>query len=296
MMTIAPASTVARVGTINFFGTHIGAWAEEPNGDVARRRLRSVLGHMSKRGFAVERDPKVARDYPTIANGYYVARRGDLEFAAEAAGRSFSIEFFPRGGRYEHDKFARLPRAMQLVCAVELRHVLRKMIALGFALDERQGVKSADLLAVLRHAQGRTNEGDPLAEFNRGWGADRFERDTSGWPVPRESGSYNCDRDRVPLVTGEEVYTRQNGRLYRGVARPAVNGSWMLLSNGSAVSVAPQKVFRCADPSAEPRRLVPGQGRRLRLELEKALKANAFRRVETLARLLAEMPSEGGDR
>lgn len=292
-------------GTINFFDTHIGAW-EEPPGPVRElalpalyERFRSVLARLrDHRGFRVHQDTTA---HPRIRRCYYVGRKGDLEFCAEAHGRTFKIEFFqnvnvenPNGGRYDYGKFARMPRTMQLACAVEMSHVLRKLNELGYVLEgTRQGITSADLLAVLRHAQGRTDEGDPLANFNRGWSSHRFERDASGWPtVAAVSSGWPKDRDGRPLVSGETMYCRQRGRLFRGIARPGPNGQWHLISNGSDACVQPRDLFRCEDPSAEPRRLVPGQLRRVRAELERALRANAYQRVETLSRVARALTAE----
>lgn len=310
-----PAASSAR-GTINFYGTHIGAWEEKtPDGYVdsgVYERFRSLLARLrDQRGFRVQQDQSVSK---IIRRCYYVGRKGDLEFHAEAGGRTFKIEFFQNvnvenrnGGRYDFRKFERMPRTMQLACAVEMSHVLRKLIELGYVLEgRRQGVTSANLLAVLRHAQGRTDEGDPLAAFNRGWNFEgdwerggRFERDASGWPTAAavSCGWPSKDRDGRTLVSGEMMYCRRDGRLFRGVARPGPNDQWHLISHGRDVCVPARELFRCEDPSAEPRRLVPGQPRRVRAELEKALQANDYRRVEALARVARSIggtPPAGG--
>lgn len=300
----APPLSVAPprpLGTINFFETHIGAWEENVDTPAIRGRFRSVLARLrDHRGFRIVQDESV---HKLIRPGYYNGRKGALEFRAEQSGRTFSIEFFQNvnienrnGGRYDFRKFERMPRTMQLACAVEMSHVLRKLLELGYVLEgTRQGITSANLLAVLRHAQGRTDEGDPLMQFNRGWNFDsdwkrggRFERDESGWPTVK---AVCCgtpkDRDGRLLVSGETMYCRRKGRLFRGVARPAPNGQWVLLSHGRMVHVHERELFRCEDPSAEPRRLVPKQRERLRVELEKSVKANAYRHVEALARVLA---------
>lgn len=291
-----------RTGTINFFETHIGAWEEHVDTPAIRSRFRSLIARLrDHRGFRVRQDESV---HKLIRHGNYNGRKGDLEFYADQSGRMFQITFFQNvsnvenrnGGRYDFQKFERMPRPMQLACAVEMSHVLRKLLELGYVLEgRRQGITSAELLPVLRHAQGRTDEGDPLAAFNRGWNFEsdwerggRFERDASGWPtVPAVCcGSYSKeDRDGVPLVSGETMYCRRHGRLFRGVVRPSPNGQWIVLSHGHGVHVQARELFRCADPSVEPRRLVPDQPKRVRAELEKALKASAYRRVETLARV-----------
>ncbi|WP_146653968.1 hypothetical protein [Labilithrix luteola] len=260
-------------------------------------RFLSVLARLrDHRGFRVHQDQNVNK---RIRRCYYVGRKGDLEFHAEAVGRTFKIEFFQNvnvenrnGGRYDFDKFARMPRTMQLACAVEMSHVLRKLLELGYVLEgTRQGITSAELLPVLRHAQGRTDEGDPLATFNRGWGEDRFERDQSGWPTATSvnSGYGGKDRDGRPLVSGETMYCRRGGRLFRGVARPGPNDNWILISHGRGVHAQARELFRCEDPAIETRRFVPGQPKRVHAELQKAMKANAYRRVEALARVARKL-------
>jgi hypothetical protein len=293
-------------GTINFFKTHIGA-REESVTETVLQRFRAVLGHLVRRGWWVQRDPGVAA---RLAGSHYVGRKGQLEFAAHTMGRMFEFEFFQNvnvenrhGGRYDFDKFTRMPRPMQLACAVEMSHVLKKLLALGYVLEgTRQGIVSADLLAVLRHAQERTDEGDPLAAFNRRWNFEsdwqcggRFERDASGWPSAKETGAWGSkDRDGCAIVSGETLYCRRHGRLFRGVVRPNMNNMWILISHGRCVYVPAWELFRCKDPSAEPRRFVPGQAERVRAELEKALQAKKYRRVETLARVAEQLAEEEG--
>lgn len=293
------------LGTIAFHDTCIGAWEEkDPDafvGSGVYERFRSLLARLrDHRGFRVHQDKSV---HARIRRGYYSGRKGDLEFYARASGRMFEIEFFQNinvesrnGGRYDYGKFARMPKTMQLACAVEMSHVLRKLLEMGYVLDgRRQGIASADLLPVLRHAQGRTDEDDLLAKFNRSWGNHRFGRDESGWPTVAavNSGYPARDRDGHPLVSGETMYCRHYGRLFRGVARPEPNNQWHLLSHGGDVCVQARELFRCDDPSAEPRRLVTGQLQRVRKELEKALKANAYRRVEALARVARGLEDGG---
>lgn len=295
------------LGTINFFETHIGAWEEvKPDAFIHTpmyERFRSVLARLrDHRGFRIHQDTSVDR---LIRRGYYLGRKGDLEFRAEAAGRTFHIEFFqnvvvenPNGGLYDFQKFKRMPRAMQLACAVEMSHVLRKLTELGYILEgTRQGSTRTDPLSVLRHAQGRTDDGDPLAQFNRQWNFEsdwkhggRFERDESGWPTVK---AVCCgapkDRDGQPLVSGEVMYCRHAGRLYRGVARPMPNDEWTLISNGDSIIVQARDLFRCNNPADEPRRLVPKQFDRVRAELRKAVKAGSYRRVESLARVARKL-------
>lgn len=297
------------LGTINFFDTHIGAWEETEDYDSVEKRFRSLMEHLRRRGFEVNQDASVAL---IIRHHYYLGSKGDLEFRAETHGRMFQVEFFqnlvvehPSGGYYESRKFKRMPRTMQFQCVVEMSHVLHKLLELGYILEgTRQGIVSADLLSVLRHAQGRTDEGDPLAQFNRSWNfpsdwktGGRFQRDASGWPTIASVAQYdsNKDKDGLPLVSGEMMYCRHEGRLYRGIARPAPNSSWMLISNGSSVSVHAKALFRCDNPANLPRRYMSNQKVRVRGELDKALKANNYKRVATLACVLSRLEAPKGN-
>lgn len=300
-VTFQPTADEPRAqGKIIFHRTHIGAWEEDVDKAAIRGRFRSLLARLrDHRGFRIRQDQRVSK---LIRPGYYEGRKGDLEFYAQQSGRMFEIDFFQNinvvnrnGGRYDFDKFELMPRPVQLACVVEMSHVLRKLIEMGYVLDDpRHGITRTDLLAVRRHAEGRTDEGDPLAQFNRRWNFEgdwkrggRFERDESGWPSAKETDSWaSKDRDGRRLVSGEAMHCRRNGRLFRGVVRPNMNDMWIVISHGRCEYVHASEIFQC-DPSTEPRRFVPGQAARLRQELEKALKAKEYRRVEAIARVLA---------
>lgn len=282
----------AQIGTINFFDTHIGAWEDHVDGPAIHDRFRSVIARLvDHRGFRMHQDASVPK---TIRKCYYQGRKGDLEVRAECTGRTFNFVFFqslnvenPYGGRHDFNKFGRMPRPMQFACVVEMCHVLRKLVELGYVVDGRHGLSRIDPLSVLRHAQGRTDEGDPLGTFNIAWRADRFARDESGWPTAESVGAVGAkDRDGLPVEAGSIMFCRdRGGRLFRGVARPTPNEQWVLLgpSGTSARTWSTKALFRSAD--REPRRFVPGQRDRVLKELQDELKKKNFDRVEALARV-----------
>jgi hypothetical protein len=306
---------VNRTGTINFFESHIGLWEETVDEPAMRRVLRSILARLTDhRGWKFVVDPEVAAKYPRLARTHFYGRKGDLECNAETVGRTIRIEFFqnvanvdnPHGGRYCSQKFQRMPRPMQLACAIEMAHVLRKAVELGYVLEgRRHGITSTDLLAVLRHAEGRTDENNPLAKFNRGWNFDsdwerggRFERDADGWPSAKEYAHWPArDRDGVRIRSGDVVYVRHEGRLFRGIARPNMNDMWIVISPATASAPATlvyetaRRLFRCEHPDQEPRRLIPNQAGRLTAELDAAVKAKRYPRVVALARTLEALAS-----
>ena len=305
-----------RMGTINFFDTHLSTWEEAVDEPAMHAVLRDVISRLvHHRGFKFQQDPHTLKHYPSLAKSHFYGRKGDLECSANTCGRVVEFDFFqnvanidhPNGGQYCSGKFRRMPSTMQLQCAVELAHVLRKFVELGYVLDgHRQGIINTDLLAVLRHAQGRSDEDDPLAAFNRQHNFEsdwkrggRYQCDPSGWPAESE---YLCwpsrDRGGNPIRSGDVVYVRHHGRLFRGIARPNMNDMWLVIS--PATASAPAEVvceqarclFRCEAPDQEPRRLVPGQDERLERELRRAVQRLDFHRVATLATVLARRAPE----
>jgi hypothetical protein len=288
----------ASIGTINFFGSHIGAWEADVT-DGVYERFRSTLARLvDHRGFRATQDPSA---HKLLRSGRYDGRKGDLFFRAECTGRTFSFEFFGEGGRYQYDRFVRMPKPLQYAGAVEMSHLLRKLGELGYAgFDRRHEPAGIDPLSVLHHARGE-DRGTPLERFNRLWnfGSDwarggRFERDESGWPSARSmlEGRREVDADGLPVEVGSLMYCRDDrGRLFRGVARPCPNGQWILLgpSETTARAWAAKDLFR--DIDGAPRRFVRGQKERLRKEIDEALKAENYGRVAVLARAVQGVAS-----
>lgn len=281
--------------------------------DAALALGRAMVERLRLRGFDIDRDQEHDRQYKTLRGLRWLGRKGDLEVVVELGARSSSAEFFQNvanvenshGGRYEFDKFKRMPRAMQLQCAVEMAAVLRALVDRGSdlgAIDHRWPATDYDLsrlpLSILRIADGRTRrEESPLEQFNRLWGAERFKRDETGWPSSSEYWSWpSRDRDGKPLRAGDMKYFRPNnysgpGKGYLMCAQvfPGVNGEWFPIANGVIVArlLHAKDFFDCESPELEPRRSVPKQRDRLEAELRVALDHKEFRRVRALADVLA---------
>lgn len=56
-------------------GTHVGVWEDEVDEDGLLLVIRGVLGHLSKRGWKVERDPDTQHNYPEIAHCFFCGRK-----------------------------------------------------------------------------------------------------------------------------------------------------------------------------------------------------------------------------
>lgn len=281
--------------SIRFVGTHIGAWSEGGVSELVNRsRMCEVLEELEYRGWKVGPDEEVLRRYPSISKNHMAGSKGDLSFVSEAHPAVFSLTVFqttdigdnPYGPRHDIYKFQRMTPVQKRKCAVDMTHVLRALVKMGYRLDDQSKVDPLTPLNVLRRAEGCLNDGDPLAKFNETWTSTRFDRDESGWPTAEEMyADRRRDRDGLPIEVGSVMYARdRGGRLFRGIARPLPNEQWALLSNGRKCDgyITARDLFR--SPDGEPRRFIPGQSDRVMRELEGALKSKKLRRVEVLAR------------
>lgn len=280
-------ATFPRTGGIHFHDTNVSFWEEIPNGTERETVFRGVqtafgrlLDHLRSRGFTVEPDRKVDK---VIRRWYWIGRKGHLEFHAQTSGRTAEVEFFqslafenPNGGRYDFDKFRKLPRFLRLRCAVEMIHLIRAMQGLGYTFGQRSDLHEPLARAVLRKAERREEEGlSPLERFNRSWGADRFERGDDGWPTAREIQSCNRrDRDGALLSNGDVRYFRHHdGRLVRGRVFTNMGNMWAVVHpDGTPITyVSSGELFSTDRPDLLPRRVTrESQVSRVSRELGKA--------------------------
>lgn len=308
-----------RTGTINLFDTHLGLWEEIP----AQERnfgvfwppmmgvFKALRGVLYQRDWKLWQDPKTS---PLIRCGHWLGRKGDLEMVLECSGRSITVEFFQNvanvensnGGRYDFNKFSKMPRTMRLLCVVEMFHLVRWALDAGYIVPTtshdhtmpRLALNEPLLLSVGRAMENRMARVDgetPLQQFNRQWGDRRFSRDETGWPVQSDSNAYVYrDADKQQMKPGDVRYFYQRHkprRLMRGRVYPSMNGMWTIhLADGSVFgNENAGQFFSTEHPDLIPRRLVDSaedHTKRLRIELDKATKAKAWKRVQSLARVL----------
>ena len=302
------STTMPRVGEVHVIPTHVAVWEEGEHGRIDEHGMRCVFGLILKglvaRGWTIERDPNVVKNYPSIANCHWVGSKGNLHAVMSTGGRTASIDFHvegsttvidglgpnENGGRYSFDKFKRMTPYQQRVCVIEMGHVVNNMLALGYVprADSRLELTALNM-SILRINQDKRDASDPLAYFNRSWGADRFKRDESGWPVLSEYGNYNNDRDGLQLINGQVKHFRRNGYLMRATVFTSMNSMWLAFYAGTVYHLSGHELFSCDDPTVLPRRLVPKQVNRVKEELDKALKRSDYKRVSVLAKVLEKM-------
>lgn len=97
--------------------------------------LHRVFNMLRNEGFEIEKDKNVPK---IIRKSHFVGRRGDLEFYAERYPRGFRIEFFqnvnfenPNGGRYDFEKFQKMPYLIRLQYIKYMNKIVRIMNQLG---------------------------------------------------------------------------------------------------------------------------------------------------------------------
>jgi hypothetical protein len=296
-----------REGEIRIHNSSVHFWEEHvPQGAFTTMNLAlcKVVNMLRRGGWKVHHAHAHLPEGSSIERYHWAGKKGDLEFHAGASGRHFEIEFYqnvafenPNGGRYDFAKLrqmARVSPALRLQCLAEMWRVLCVGAAIGYVLCEKDGFRTRALepsLALFRDlAERGASRGTPLDQFNRGWGSDRFDRDETGWPSPKEISSCwrQHDRQGNQITQGVTKHLRVNGRLARGQVFGGINGNWELVSNGREIAWSrhAQEFFDCEHPELEPRRAFPDQAARLEKELAKAVEAKNYRRVAAIGAVL----------
>ncbi len=303
-----PMPSPWRQGTMVLHDTTFGIWEEHVDDGALTRVMRSYLSRMRTRGWKVVRDAEADKHYKIISDNFRNASKGELRAHIQLSGRHFEILIYqdkhnvenPNGGRYDFDKFERMPRPMQSLAVVELAALVGKGLELGYTVDDRVKIDPAHMLLDVKRIMSDPNRSkrSPLDKWRDGWGKSwcRSPKDVDerGWPMPHVyayCGKPCLDRDGVPIECGDVRYFREKGRLYRGVCWPNMNGNWLVYYGGGphdwgyAVKHN-NELFQCERPDLEPRRAFHDHRARVQKILAAAVKAEQWGRVATLGKVL----------
>lgn len=297
---------LARTGHVHGYDTILSVWEENTREEEMFGVFGAVCSHLHARGFTVRACPETQQRYPTLSRTTRVGRKGDLEYKMNLHGRSLEVAFFqnvtncenPCGGYYDFNKLGRMTRTMRLQCLTEMTCLARRFLAMGYVLGRRAFPDPTLSLAfAVRYLAEQRKPARPLDDFNARWNSDydwakggRFKRDETGWPVASEYSAYNTDRDKKPIRNFEVKYYRHwNGYLHRAQVFTNMNNMWMCESGAGRHYVSSRELFDCERPELLPPRLKQAPMDRLKLELEKALKAENYERVATLGGVMKRL-------
>lgn len=175
-----------------------------------------MLEMMRGRGFTVGSDPRIDRDYAILSKDHFAGSKGDLLFIADKYNTGARIEFYQEinvenrnGGRYDFNKFKKMPYLIQKRFLVERKHVEYFLLQEGLSCDSDPELKTS--YDKVFHK---------LNEPSRHWKSDNLP-------------DYNAlDKDGVRINNGEVKYFRdRKGVLMRGTVYHNINNMWWMIVN-----------------------------------------------------------------
>ncbi len=183
--------------------------------------LNQVFEMLTQRGFAIQTDQRILRDYPSLADTHWEGANGDLLFKSEIYPAGFKLEFYqeintenPCGGFYDFDKFKRMPYLIRCQYILTRKCICELLDAAGYTNNAETEYKySFDKVMGKIKSSCHYKEGKELPEY--------------------EIESYNAkDKDGKQLRNGQIKYFRDHkGRLQRGTIYHNINNMWWVVIN-----------------------------------------------------------------
>jgi hypothetical protein len=190
--------------------------------------LHRLINFMISRGWAIEHDKDV---HKIIRKDFWYGRKGDLEVYAHRYPRGFEFEFCqnivftnPNGGRYDFDKFDKMPYMIKLLFLNETRHMkaFLETIVPGIVDDTRIEYKLVADKIKAHYIESWHHSQKSMDEF-----------ELSDLDGQTNEYSYNhTDRDKKIIYNGQIKYFRHwNGHLMRGKVYHNINNMWWVILN-----------------------------------------------------------------
>ncbi|MEK4193244.1 MULTISPECIES: hypothetical protein [Paenibacillus] len=187
--------------------------------DNASAVMGLIFEKMKERGWFIQTDQRILRDYACLAKDHFEGQKGNLKFKAEKYRMGFKIEFFQEintvnksGGYYDFDKLKLMPYLLRLSFLTELKHIKETCKEDGYT-DQSKPVTVRAFDKVMDHIKSSCHykEGKELPEYE----------------VP----SYNSkDKDGKRIRNGEVKYFRdRKGCLQRGIVYHNINNMWWVI-------------------------------------------------------------------
>jgi len=188
---------------------------------VSHPTMNRLMKMMENRGFKIQSDQRIKRDFPILEKDHFEGEKGNLKFKAKKYPTGFSINFYQEvntvnrnGGEYDFDKFKKMPYLIKLRFQVELKYMKELLIEEGYVDDSEPSFKYAfDRVMFLIKNCSHYKEGKELPGY--------------------EISHYNAkDKDGKIIRNREVKYFRdRKGRLQKGTVYHNINNMWWTILN-----------------------------------------------------------------
>lgn len=257
----------------------LNLWLIDPKDPAITTARNELVKHLRVRGFKIGIDPHTQKYYPSICRDHHRGAKGALEVKVRLSGRCLEIDFFQNivrenknGGEYDFSKRSKMPYLVGKLYELERSKIAALFQSLGLP------ALSLDITRTgMDFIQHRRNE---LEAFQG-----------KGFYDPARRQRYNSESaSRTILNDGDEVLFRDEwtGRQWIGHAWHNINNMWWVLLPGGVVRNEASFQLLPAAGDAQPGRTFPLKHieKRLRAELDKAVKGERFERASVLRDIL----------
>lgn len=187
--------------------------------------LHRLLNFLRSRGWCVMNDDSVDK---IIRKDHFYGKKGNLEFVCHRYPRGFEFEFYQdivfenaHGGKYDFDRFNKMPYIVKLVYLNETRRMKSFLESLG-CVDISKPVYEL--------AEGKIKQ-----HFIESWHHPQESMDFKLSDLDGQTCRHNngIDRDKKVIRNGEVKYFRCSisGRLLRGKVYHNINNMWWVMLN-----------------------------------------------------------------
>lgn len=208
--------------------------------------LNEVFELLKGRGFLIQTDQHILKEYPSLAKTHWEGNKGDLLFKANIYPAGFKLEFYQNinfsnksGGYYDFDKFEKMPYL------IRLQYIVARNAICSF-LEEKC----------------YTNTAKP--EFKKAMDEVRYRiQDSWHFEKGQEVVGYtpekynNKDRDKKTIYNGQMKYFYgHDGRLRKGIVYHNINNMWwVILNEYEFTNISSFRLFDI-EPGANPKRRI----------------------------------------
>ena len=218
--------------------------------------LHRILNFMHLRGFCIERDPDVKKNYKSLNKDHWYGKKGYLEFKAKRYPRGFKINFFQNintknksGGEYDFNKFELAPYLIKIMFINEtnkIENFIKTIVPEITCKTDRDFKKAEDKI------KKSYVDSWHKPQKNLNFSLNEIDNTTC------EETYNNVDRDKKTIYNGQIKYFRNyTGRLQRGKVYHNINNMWWIIVNDTEVrNVASFELFNATIEDFKVRRKV----------------------------------------